>query len=204
MPRRTRKVLSKAVRKEVRKIAYDTQETKHHRVDDVVTFSNSGSLVELNTVDSQGVASGQFIGQEIRQMSLRLRGLLTQADSSNIARVIVFSPTAEGQVLLTAGSIVNDMFYSPTGSDSLYSFVRESLVARVYHDRMYVLNMANGQDDYTRFLRLNINLHMKKYRVNETPPISGSNKIYLGLISDSGVTNHPTLNFESFLAYKDA
>ncbi len=205
MPRRQRKTLSKAVRNEVRKIAYATQETKHHRVTDVVSFSNAGSLVELNSVDSQGVASGQFIGQEIRQMSLRLRGMLTQADSSNIARVIVFTPTAEGQVLLTGGSIVNDMFYSPAGSDSLYSFVRESLVDRVYYDRIHVLNIASGQNDMTRFLRLSLNLHMKKYKVNEgTNPASGSDKIYLGLISDSGVSDHPTLNFESFLAYKDA
>lgn len=203
MPRRTRKVLSKAVRKEVRKIAYDTQETKHHRVSDDVSFSNDGTLVELNTVDSQGVASGQYLGQEIRQMSLRLRGLLTQADANNLARVIVFTPTAEGQVLITSGSTVNDMFYSPVGSDSLFSFVRESLVSRVYYDRMHVLNIASNQNDMTRFLRLSINLHMKKYIINEGT-VSGSNKIYLGLISDSGVTTHPTLNFESFLAYKDA
>lgn len=203
MPRRNRKVLSKAVRKEVRKIAYATQETKHHRVEDNVDFANVGTLVELNTVDSQGVASGQFVGQEIRQMSLRLRGMLTQADSSNLARVIIFTPTAEGQVLLTAGSTVNSLFYATAGSDSLYSFVREALVARVYFDRNYILNIASGQNDHTRFIRLSINLHMKKYIVNEGTS-SGSNKIYLGLISDSGLATHPSLNFESFLAYKDA
>lgn len=196
-------VLSKRVKKAIKKIAFSTQETKHHRVSEDIAFANVGTLVQLNTVNSQGVASGQFVGQEIYQMWLKLRGLLTQADSSNVTRVVIFTPTMEGERLISGGANVNDMFYSTTGSDSLYSYFRESLTKKIYYDKIHILNIANGQNDKTTFVKLFIDLKMKKYKVHETSP-TGSDIIYLGLISDSGMPSDPVFNFESFLAYKDA
>lgn len=200
--RRPRRTLTKAVRSEVKRIAFSTQETKHHRVEVDSAFDNQGTLVELNTVDSQGDASGQFVGQEIRQMGIRLRGKLTQSDSNNVVRLIVFTPSAQFESALTAGTqSAADLLYFPTN----WSAIREPQVSKVYHDKNYVLNIASGQNDMIRLVNNWINLRMRKYKINETTsPMTGSNKVYLFMMSDSGVAPHPIFQFASTLYYKDA
>lgn len=203
MPRRRpRRTLTNKVRQAVRQIAYSTQETKHHRVVDEIGFSTDSTLVELNTVDSQGVASGQFVGQEIRQIGIRIRGKLAQADSNNVVRLVVFTPSAQFESELTAGiAIPNDLFYMASN----WSAVREPMADKVFYDRNLVLNIASGQNDKIRLVNHWVNLRMRKYKINEANATKqGSDKVYMLLMSDSGVTPHPTFEFSSTLYYKDA
>lgn len=203
MPFRRRRgnKLTKRVKKVMQEVAYSTQETKHHRVEDEIDFSTSGILVELNTVDSQGSASGQFIGQEIRQIGLRLRGKLSQADANNTVRMVVFTPSAAFETALAGGAPPTDLFYAPTN----WSAMRECNVKKSYLDTNMTLNIASGQNDKIRLVNRWIGLKMKKYKVVEgSVPVSGSDKIYLLLLSDSSLPSHPQFEFASTLYYKDA
>lgn len=199
--------LSKAVRSEVKRIAYSTQETKHHRVNVAATgMPAAGFSVELNTVDAQGVASGEFVGQEIRQIGIRLKGYLSQADNSNLVRMVIVTPTANKEAETAQGkAFTDDLFYA---GDPLLQPFRESAVKKVYLDRLVVLNMSNGQNDKIYVFNEWIKLKMKKYIVDESSlpagGILGAQKVYLALISDSSLPSHPTLNLASCLYYKDA
>lgn len=206
--RRRRPPVSKSsLKKMMKSVAYSTQETKHHRVTiDEGAIPDAGSALELNSVDSQGVASGQFVGQEIRQMGLRLRGSLKQADSSNIVRwlVVQFSESFS-ELLATQTSQFVDMFYDT--SLPLYSPIRESSIAKVYLDRTVVLNQADGANNKISLFNKWIPLGFKRYTADEANLGGvgrGSDKIYLVSFSDSGVSPHPTITCSSTLYFKDA
>lgn len=204
--RRAPRNLSKAVRSEVKKIAYSTQETKHHRVNVASTgLPASGFWTELNTVDSQSVASGGFVGQEIRQIGIRLKGYMSQADSSNIVRMVIVTPTANKEAQTAQGTaFTDDLFYA---GDPLLQPFRESAVKRVYLDRTFILNMSNGQNDKIVMFNEWIKLNMRRYTVDESNLPSGTlgaQKVYIAFVSDSSIASHPTLNLASCLYYKDA
>ncbi len=202
--RRTRQPISKRIKKVMREVAYSTQETKHHRVVDTLTVAENGSMVELNTVDSQGVASGEFIGQEIRQIGIRFRALVFQADSHNVVRLMFLTPSTSFQSALDAGTVTpNDIFYQP--ASPLLSPLVESKIKKVYSDRILTLNIASGQNDQLRVINRWLNLKMKKYTLQDgTPGFPGQDKVYVAVFSDSALASHPTLDFHSVMYYKDA
>lgn len=189
----------------VKRVVNKQLETKHHRVLVEGGITTAGAVEELNTVDSQGVASGQFIGQEIRQVFLRIRGKLTQADSSNVVRVVVFRPTTQAvEMMKLEGSGITDFFYNPGGA--LYSAWKRPWVDQVYYDRTRLLNMAAGQNDHIALLDIKQRLGGLRYKFDETGTGSttkGSQSIMIGFISDSALTPNPTYEIESVLYYKD-
>lgn len=209
MPRRTRRrrprqTISKRIKKAMREVAFSTQETKHHRRLDTLSVAQNGSMIALNSVDSQGVQSGQFIGQEIRQIGIRFRALLFQSDSHNVVRVMFVTPSTSFQSDLDAGLVTpNDIFYQPVSP--LLSPLVESKVKKVYSDRLLTLNIASGQNDQLRVINKWINLKMKKYTLQDgTPNMPGQDKVYVAVFSDSALAGHPTLDYHSCLYYKDA
>lgn len=194
--------LSKKVKDAMKEAAFSTQETKHHRVEDLISFSSSGTLVELNTVDSQGVTSGSFIGQEIRQMGIRIRGKLSQADSSNVVRLTIFTPSTAFEARLESGvALPNDLYYLPTN----WSAIREAHVKKTYLDTNMVLNQSDASNDKIKLLKLWVDLKMKKFKYLEgITPATGSDKVYMLIMSDSALIPHPRLEYSSTLYYKDA
>lgn len=200
--KRTTRYKGKNFNSAVQKVVNRNIETKHHRVLDDASVSTDGYLLELNTLDAQGTASGQFIGQEVKQVGVRIRGLVRQADANNVCRMVIFTPTTAGEVELTANGFTS-VFYD-TGS-ALFSPMRESLIRRVYSDRTFSLNIASGQNDKIRLLNQWVKLYGKKYKFFEgSVPATGSQKLYLGMVSDSGIATHPSIEVHSILYFKDA
>lgn len=192
-------------RNAVKAVVNRQAETLHHRVDIIDSAPSTGLLTELNTVNSQGVASGQFTGAEISQMFLSVRGKVQQQDASNIVRMVVFTPSQQGLEELKSGVALSELFYNPVRA--IYSAWRPSLVNKIYKDKLMVLNASTGQNDAIRMIRINQRLGGKKYRFNENATAgttSGSEVIYLGFLSDSDVAFHPAVEFESILYYKDS
>lgn len=192
-------------RNAVKAVVNRQAETLHHRVDVTDSVFSIGFLTELNTVDSQGVQSGQFTGSEITQQFISVRGKVQQADASNIVRMVVFTPSQQGLEQLKNGDDLSDLFYNPPRA--IYSAWRPSLVDKIYKDKLMVLNASTGQNDAIRMIRINQRLGGKKYRFMEgaaAGTTTGSNVIYLGFISDSDVSFHPACEFESILYYKDS
>lgn len=195
-----------AFRSAVKATVGKTAETYHHRVDQTATsVSELGILTELNTVDSQGVQSGQIRGQEIRQIALNLRGEIVQSDNSNIVRMCVFRPTAKGQEIINGGATFSDLFYNP--ARAIYSSWLPGTIEKMYVDRTYVLNQAQAQNDEVKLLKMNQRLGGMKYKLVEADlgqanPAGGA-VIYAGFVSDSAFATHPQVEFESVLYYHD-
>ena len=194
-------------RNAVKAVVNRQAETLIHRVNEEASaVPSTGQLVELNSVDSQGVQVGQFTGNEIRQMFLSIRGKVQQSDSSNVCRMVLFSPTAQGIQQLSAGANLSEFFYQP--SRAIYSAWNPTMVDKIYRDKLMVLNNASGQNDDIRLIKINQRLGGKKYSFNQPNPLgvqpSGSNVIYLGFLSDSDFGSHPGVEFESILYYKDS
>lgn len=192
-------------RNAVKAVVNRQAETLHHRVEEINSAPSTGLLTELNTVDSQGVQSGQFTGEEVRQQFISVRGKVQQQDSSNICRMVMFSPSQQGLEQLKAGADLSDLFYNP--ARAIYSAWRAPLVDKIYKDKLFVLNASTNQNDAIRMIRINQRLGGKKYRFMENASAGttgGGNVIYLGFISDSDVVSHPAVEFESILYYKDS
>jgi len=200
--RRTTRYKGRSFNTAVQKVVNRNIESKHHRVTDSSSVSTNGYLLELNTIDSQGVSSGQFLGQEVKQVGVRIRGMVKQADASNVVRMMIFTPTTAGEGELQQNGFTS-LFYDPV--DALFSPHREPMVRRIYSDRTFALNMASGQNDKLRLLNQWVKLYGKKYKVLEgANPPPGSQKLYLGVVSDSSVVSHPTIDIHSILFFKDA
>lgn len=203
---RKRVTLSKKVKDTMKQIAFSTLETKHHRYNVPLTsITVDGLAIELNTVDSQGVAAGQFIGQEVRQMGLRLKGRFQQADSSNVLRYMICSLKTAFECDLKEGIVeLNDLFYQK--DNPLYSPLREASIGTVYKDRTLILNIAGAGGDDVKLFNHWIPLKMKKYYFQENSthtPKAGGTIIYMFMWSDSAVSAHPTVFGHSTLYYKD-
>lgn len=201
------KLTKKSLKSMMKSVAYSTQETLHHRVFGVdQAVPRVGYYEELNTVDQQGVQSGNFTGQEIRQMGLRLKGRLLQADSSNIVRWCVVTFTSAFQELLRDGTAeVNELFYEPSGA--LYSPMRECNIKKVYLDKTVVLNQQDSENNKIVLFNEWIPLGFKKYKAIEAGPTtvdSGSDIIYIIALSDSSISPSPLVTYHSTLYYKDA
>ncbi len=204
---RTSQPLTRTIgfRNAVKAVVNRQAETLHHRVTELSTAPSTGLLTELNTVDSQGVQSGQFTGEEVRQQFISVRGKVQQQDSSNICRMVMFSPSQQGLEQLKSGVDLSELFYNP--ARAIYSAWRTPLVDKIYKDKLFVLNASVGQNDAIRMIRINQRLGGKKYRFMENSAAGttgGGNVIYLGFISDSDVVGHPAVEFESILYYKDS
>lgn len=203
-----RQPLTKRVRKAMRQVAFSTQETKHHRVvkytQEILT---DGTLYELNTLDTQGVTGGTFIGQEVRQVGLRMRAQLKQKGASNVLRFMIFSLEPAFQSLYNAVQVTPaDIFFDKLLP--LISPIKENVLKRVYMDRVMTLNIEAGTNDHIRLINKWVNLKMKKYTLVESLPSLpiGQEIIYLAVYSDSALTgdNPPTMDFHNILYYKDA
>lgn len=207
---RGRGLKSRKFKNAVRRIVNSEIETKHHRVTaDDLSFSTDGQVIELNSIDSQGVGSGQFIGQEVRQWYLKVRGQVQQADSTNVVRVVCFRPTCAALEEMRENALtLAEFFYESTPSLSLYAPWRESMVDSVYYDKTMILNQTTQQNDKIQMFNIRQKLNGLKLKyiegsaggnVSQVSPI-----ILLGFLSDSGVSAHPTAVFHSTLYYKDA
>ena len=174
----------------MRKIAYSTQETKHHRVTNdsetiYTPIPRDGLGYELNSVDSQGVESGQFVGQEVRQMGIQIKAILRQLTNNTpgepwngippggIIRMMAVQFTQAFQSRIqeqqNAGTqpTWSEMFYADNGDYRLVSPVRESHVERKYLDKTYVLDNLTGANRDTKVVSHFIKLGMKKYTFDE-------------------------------------
>lgn len=196
----------------VRRIVNKEIETKHHRVEENgITFSTDGVLAELNGLDSQGVQSGQFVGQEVRQWYLKIRGQVQQRDATNTVRVVVFRPSCAAlDQLVDHAMTMSEFFYSSTAPLSLYAPWREPMVDAVYYDKTLVLNQADAAQNKIAQFTIRQKLNGLKLKVIEGAPVGSltpvSPLIFIGFISDSLPASllHPRAIYHSTLYYKDA
>ena len=193
--RKTARV-SKATKKYVKSTTLRAIETKMIVANESATSGVSVTYVNLfeTLLDQQGVGSSSFIGREVLLESLRIKGLLIQADSSNVMRLFV--------IKLKGDSDPGDVMQQPLLP--LYSDFNPSAVARIYMDRFVVLNQPGGTGRalFTKFINKLIKLKYTKLRMTGVGEIPV--QYLMGFVSDSGFTAHPAFNYNLTLRYKDA
>lgn len=151
------------------------------------------------TVITQGVGVGQYVGEQIRVSSIRLRYAITYADSTNMFRVIVFqsrgtfAPVTMADVLQ---SVTN--YRAPlSGLDLDY----DQRFALLYDSGVIVVSSVDKPQ-----LARDVYISGKYIRATQFTDAAGSPEdggIFIGIISDSGVSAHPAFNGYWRINYKD-
>lgn len=174
-------------------------ETKHQ----IYNFGATGVTttpqyisIYRNMFQNQGSGESTFIGNQVRLQSLRVKGVITQADSSNLLRVICFRPTSKYE----PADGDTDIFNNPV--QSLLSSLDKNFVRRVYMDRLYTLNTGTAQNDQQRVIGRTWNL---KNAVLDLTALADPNyQLCWCFVSDSGVASNPTVEMTHELRIKDA
>lgn len=196
--RRPRK-LNKTQAKQVQAIVEKNIEVKHQ----IYNFGNTGVSttpvyisVYRNMFSSQGSGESEFIGNMVRLQSLRVKGILNQADNSNLVRCILFRPASKYEP--TAGD--TDIFNNPTVP--LLSSLDRNFVRRVYMDRLYTLNIGSNDDDQQKVVGKTFNL--RNARLDLTALSDPNYQLCWCFVSDSAVASHPLVQMTHELQLRDA
>ncbi len=198
--RRRARGLSKTQKRQVSTLVKSNIETKviHHTLQPVGGIPDTTQFLNImdEFINSQGVTSSEFIGKEVRLQSLRLNGMIQQADNSNVVRLILFR--ARGDYTPAAGN--TELFHSP--SNPLFSALNRSFVGRVVMDRVLVLNDANvDSDDIKRVVKY---VNFKNQRLLLKAVADATQLWYLMYVSDSQFVSHPYINLNMTMRIKDA
>lgn len=202
MPRRAKKKTglstrqSSAVAKIAKKVVYKQAENKYFDTLTGVSYTDVGIMIDLSLVP-QGDTDITRDGDQLYATSLQIRGYLTVADNTNVARVIVFrwkcdSVPLNDNILDTTykGSVnyVNSGYHHDGRSD----FV-------VLSDKTYNMQLGTNRSQMRYYLNKKLN-HKINYNAGTT---AGRNKIYMFVISDSAAIAHPTINTITRLNFRD-
>ncbi len=185
--------LSKQVAK--RQISRFT-ETKHQYNSDTGTgVSSAGGIVELSNM-AQGSTGETRDGNLIVLKSFSLKGEVVIGDTTNVLRVIIF------RFKEIDDPIITDILET-TGAHavrSAYNYDKRKLYDILY-DRRFRMDVANVNP------LISIKLFGKKLGSKavqfDTDTTSGTNKLWMLRVSDSGAVPNPTMNYYSETAYKD-
>ena len=145
---------------------------------------------------AQGAGESTFIGNEVRLQSLRIKGVITQADNSNLLRMVLFRPTSKYEPADGDTDIFNN------AAQPLLSSLDKHFVKRVYMDRLYTLNVGSSDDDQQKVVGRTYNL--KNAKLDLTAIEEPNYQLCWCFVSDSGVASNPTVTMTHELRIKDA
>lgn len=177
-------------------------ETKH--IDTIYnTATTTGGDIFPITLIAQGIDDNERISNEVRYISILMRLVWVCADSVNVVRLILFNDNSSGGAVplvteLLDVSVVTTFAYSPLNLNNSKRF-------KVLYDNMWALSLSGS----------NIIAIEKEYIKLKRHPIStflgtaanqlsqGQNQLYILVVSDSGVTTHPTPYVATRVRYVD-
>lgn len=193
------KGLSKKAKAQVNSLIKSNIESKHQ----IYNFGATGVTttpmyisVYRNMFNTQGSGESDFIGNMVRLQSLRVKGVLTQADNSNLVRCILFRPTSKYE----PASGDTDIFNNPI--QPLLSSLDKNFVHSVKMDRLYTLNSDTSAHDQQKVISRTYNLRNAK--LDLTSLADPNYQLCWCFVSDSGVASNPTVEMTHELVLKDA
>lgn len=140
---------------------------------------------------TQGVGVAQYIGEQVKVSSIRLRFNVAVADSYNMIRVVViqakgvFVPTTMADILQSVSNIRAPLTALDLDYDNRFTLLYDS----------GVFDLSTYVPTKTRDVYIS-GKYIRKTSFSDASGTPEDGGIYIGIISDSGVTTHP-----SFLAY---
>lgn len=156
--------------------------------------ASSGSFILLNGL-SQGSAQDNRIGDQAHMNSIRVRMQTSAIDATNTMRLIVFLDKAPKGVAPTQSELLETSVIGP----AVFAFTNPDNKERftILYDKTWVQNGAAGADSLIKFVKANLKLNAKtNYGLGNAGTIAdiSHNAIYAFIVSDSGITAHPTFN----------
>jgi len=190
-----RKANSKSMKDVALNVVLDNIETKKKQISLITNVSSTIQNVSFldRVFGTQGTTSTEFIGANVRLQSLSLRALFTQADTTNLMRVLL---------VRMRGCPVdkNDLFVDKTVP--LLSDLNSTYIKKVYMDRMIFLRpTASGVSDYQYVIK-NVNFANRRLYFDG---VGDTMEDYqLVMVSDSAIGPNPNAVLYWTVRWKDA
>lgn len=161
-----------------------------------ITTSPTYISIYRSMFQAQGSGESTFIGNRVNLQSLRVKGVITQADNSNLLRVVCFRPTSKYEPADGDTDIFNN------AAQPLLSSLDKHFVKKVMMDRLYTLNSDTSSHDQQRVIGRTFNLHNQK--LDLTAVGDPNYQLCWCFVSDSAVASNPTVEMTHELRIKDA
>lgn len=191
---------SRATKRIAQKVYNSKTEWKHHDASATFTASYSGNVQDVSIIP-QGDGDTERIGDNINAYSLSLRMDMSNADDTNLYRVVVFqwlaSTTPTPSDILTDTSTVYACL-----SQYINDKVGKGKSALILYDKTFALNApySGGVEHKVAYKKIKLRRRKIQYQTGGT---TGVGKVYILAISDSAATSHPALLFDCRLHYTD-
>jgi len=145
----------------------------------------------------QGITDSTRIGDEIRLTSISLELQVIGVDATNLMRVIIFK--WRPSTVASVAAILPFALASANAPLSPYSRDR-SVDYKVYFDRTFALSTATNVSQVVKFH----NIPVKGLCQYQSGTTTGTNHLYLLVISDSGAAPNPSINYMTRVNFTDA
>lgn len=168
------------------------QETKfnYESIDTSVGVSGSHLSYELSDID-QGLTQSGRTGNQIFVTSFFTRLIFTCVDTTNLIRIILYSPKY-------SANPITAIEYDDQVDRDQYT---------VFHDRIFTLAYQQDTHQKVCIIRKKWNRGIKRGILTQYSTAVGTDcykgQLYLYLVSDSAAANHPKVQGQFYLYFKD-
>lgn len=183
--------LSQAQKREVSRLINQKEEVKYVDWNFASTaIDATGATTDLCAI-AQGVTQSQRVGNSIRLLSVKINGSVYAGDTVNVVRFIFWSyKMNSGNATPT---IVFPLSVGSSGAtaqpDSQYNFAQKKIY-KILHDRQFcVSTAANPLESF--IARFNVPSKVAELDFNPPSLTTGTNHVFLSVVSDSAVATHP-------------
>lgn len=185
-----------ATKSYVKNVLKRTIETKIYDVISYVSPTTAGIITDLSTI-SQGVTAKDRVGDVIAPMYLDIRYVITDADTTQLFRVMIFKWHADDA---SDAPQLNELLQDTAGYGCISPLKWEDKERfTVLYDKRIVIRLPSViQEGHSKRIKIS---GKTNYNGSST---TGSGHIYALFLSDSGVAPHPSILFYGRLYYKDA
>lgn len=187
--------------KQVKRIINYGRELKAIDTNILQSIDASGTITKLNH-PPQGINVSQRLGDAILLKRVRLRLNMIYGDNTNVLRCIVFRWTQDNSIAANV-PIVTDVLQT-LNATAFYNFTHERAnQVHIVYDKTIALS-ANGVPDKVLVQNFFGKKLGKKTIDMDAAVTTGTDQLYLLLISDSVAAPHPTVGGFLRMEYTDA
>jgi hypothetical protein len=158
------------------------------------TIAYTGAMYGLTDVP-QGDTDEARDGDSLNKEHILVKYSVICADATNLMRVLVFSWG------LTSTPVPGDVFSILGNAQAPFSYTVQDnkQLLHVYYDRLHCLSLASNVSECGT-----IDIPVKGKIQFNTGTTTGSNKIFICLLSDSAAATHPTFQGVSIFKFRDS
>jgi len=175
------------------------EQKTHSILQEVVTVSTTALSTQLDAIP-EGLTRVTRVGVDVNYKRLKMRMAMRVAGSpelSNLMRVLIVQDKNQGSGNILLSDVLGTTAQPIVSQLSIVNNQR----FKILKDSVHKLT-TNGAN-HTAFLNFRIELKNRKRLFTSVAGDSGKMRLWMFVISDSGVTPHPSVEFESELMFTD-